>query len=167
MSKVKRAIRAGESEFSISGMVEHDLLEVVEIEESCGLSRWGWSAYYAELAHPESALMLVARATIEREGGQLVGGYIAARIVGDEMHINNVAVRPKFRRHGLGSALLSAVLKEAARLGCQSAWLEVRASNLTAQALYSTFGFRSVGRRRNYYSHPTEDALLMTTTLGE
>jgi ribosomal-protein-alanine N-acetyltransferase len=151
-------------DFRIDRMTEHDLLEVVEIEEASGLSRWGWDAYYAELMQESGVLMLVARG-IEGEaldGGVRIKGFIASRLIADELHVNNVAVRSEHRRHGVGRALLDAVLVESGRLGACAAFLEVRASNGPAQALYERCGFALTGRRRNYYSQPTEDALIMS-----
>ena len=149
----------------ISRMTEHDLLEVVEIEEQSGLSRWGWNAYYAELQGPNRRFMLVARPRREHGPGSApLVGYIVARLVAGEIHINNVAVRDKFRRRGIGSALVSQILEEAKRKEATVAFLEVRAGNLAAQTLYQKCGFRPVARRRNYYSAPLEDALVMTLT---
>jgi ribosomal-protein-alanine N-acetyltransferase len=148
-------------------MTEHDLLEVVEIEESCGLSLWGWDAYYTELAGENGGLMFVARVPSEEISfsGSRIKGFIAARIVADELHVNNVAVRPEYRRSGIGGKLLEMVLIEGKRMGARLAFLEVRASNLPAQALYQRSGFRVAGRRPNYYSDPTEDALVMSLTI--
>jgi ribosomal-protein-alanine N-acetyltransferase len=149
-------------------MTEHDLLEVVAIEEASGLSRWGWEAYHAELTEGRGALMLVARCCtrdVATSSGTSIGGFIAARMARDEIHINNVAVRDVYRRRGMGGALLSTVLREGARRGARLALLEVRATNVPAQALYTRYGFRAVGRRRNYYADPTEDALVMNATL--
>jgi ribosomal-protein-alanine N-acetyltransferase len=150
----------------ISHMTEHDLLAVVELEETCGLSRWGWDAYYHEIAQGRGALMLVARAAsgLERTA-QGLAGFIAARFAGDEVHINNVAVAQGFRRRGIGAALLAQVLKEGGRMGACSAILEVRAGNVAAQALYSRLGFGVVGLRRAYYTDPPEDALVMTASI--
>jgi ribosomal-protein-alanine N-acetyltransferase len=154
-------------DFSVSQMTEHDLLEVVEIEEASGLSRWGWSAYHAELMQEGGVLMFVARGL---EGERLssvvrIKGFIASRLIADELHVNNVAVRNEYRRLGIGSALLETVLEESRRMGAQLAFLEVRASNVPAQALYTRCGFSITGRRRNYYSGPTEDALVMSRTI--
>lgn len=149
-------------------MTEHDLLEVVEIEEASGLSRWGWEAYHAELLEESSSLMFVAR---NRAGesdlsmGKRIKGFIAARLIADEVHVNNVAVREEERRRGIGQALLRRVIEEGGRLGAQLAFLEVRAGNRVAQALYEKCGFRHQGVRRNYYSDPAEDALVMSRTL--
>ncbi|HEX8499225.1 MAG TPA: ribosomal protein S18-alanine N-acetyltransferase [Pyrinomonadaceae bacterium] len=147
-------------------MTEHDLLEVVEIEETTGLSQWGWEAYRAELERKE-AVMLVARRNLpEAWTGRRLSGYIAARINADELHVNNLGVWPESRRRGVGAALLGAALDFAARCGAREAVLEVRAGNLPARALYERFGFAVVGERRNYYKEPVEDAKIMTMRLA-
>ena len=81
-------------------MNEHDLLEVVEIEETTGLSQWGWEAYRAELARRES-VMLVVRRDAPDDSGRSVVAYIASRVSADELHINNIGVRESARRKGL------------------------------------------------------------------
>lgn len=151
----------------ISTMTEHDLLEVVEIEEHSGLSRWGWAAYYAELQGSNQRLMLVARVTrpLEEVKTDHIAGYIVARLAVNELHINNVAVRREYRRRGIGSALLTRILEAGQGLAATAAFLEVRAGNSLAQGLYEKCGFRGVGRRRNYYSAPVEDALIMSAQL--
>lgn len=154
--------------FSISRMTEHDLLEVVEIEEQSGLSRWGWAAYYAELQGSNRDLMLVAR-TPESKAPRVshtLAAYIVARIGANELHINNVAVRERYRRQGIGLTLLGRILQEGKRLGVDAAFLELRAGNTAALSLYEKCGFSLTSRRKNYYSEPTEDALVMTIQLG-
>jgi ribosomal-protein-alanine N-acetyltransferase len=91
-------------------------------------------------------------------------------LLGDELHIANIAVAPKFRRLGLGRRLLGHVLHRAAEKGMQSATLEVRVGNRAALSLYESYGFQEVGRRKRYYSDNREDALLLQLphlTLGE
>ena len=151
--------------FKIARMSEHDLLEVVEIEESSGLSRWGWAAYYAELQSVNRGLMLVARNTHENSSGSQLAGYIVARETAGELHINNVAVRATYRRRGLGSTLIKQVLQKARELGATVVFLEVRSSNVAAQEMYSRCGFKAIARRQNYYSEPREDAIIMTQLL--
>ncbi|HET6891592.1 MAG TPA: ribosomal protein S18-alanine N-acetyltransferase [Pyrinomonadaceae bacterium] len=147
-------------------MTEHDLLEVVEIEEHSGLSRWGWGAYYAELQGSNRTLMLVARIAFPQHFQYRIAGYIVARLAAHEIHINNVAVRPEYRRQGIGANLLNHVLEEGGRLKATTAFLEVRAGNSLAQALYKKCGFTSIGRRPGYYSTPPEDALIMSAPLS-
>lgn len=167
MSLTERAITPTGQGFSIIQMTEHDLLEVVEIEETTGLSRWGWAAYYSELQGQHSHLMLVARVDDrERQGHRhRLAGYIVARLGADELHINNVAVRDRYRERGIGRTLLNSILTEGARSGAGRAYLELRAGNAAALALYEKCGFKVTARRARYYCEPTEDALVMTAQL--
>ena len=152
----------------IDRMTEHDLLEVVEIEEASGLSHWGWDAYHTELQQHSDSILLSARAPgIGQPGAPSVIGFIVARFLADEIHVNNVAVRPDFRRKGIGEELLQAVLSWGRTKRASQAVLEVRAGNSAAQQLYRACGFEVVGRRRRYYRDPLEDALLMTVSLKE
>ena len=154
---------------AVSRMTEHDLLEVVEIEESSGLSRWGWSAYYAELQSSNRALMLVARVErpLEQPESYNLAGYIVARVTAGELHINNVAVRPTYRGKGIGSELLRRILRTGKELAAYAAFLEVRSGNVAAQSLYRKCGFQLIGRRRSYYTDPPEDALVMSADLKQ
>jgi len=161
----QRAVRSPE-EITILRMSEHDLLEVVEIEEQSGLSRWGWAAYYAELQGGNRDLMLVARPSQSDIESTPILGYVVARETAGEFHINNFAVRPAYRRRGIGTALLQRVLQEARRRHASAAFLEVRSTNHAAQTLYEKSGFKAVARRPNYYSEPKEDAVVMTLLLG-
>lgn len=164
MSRVNSSAQlTGRRQFNISSMTEHDLLEVVEIEEASGLSLWGWDAYHSELMQGGAALMFVSRNVNHNDlHSKRIAGFIAARLVADELHVNNVAVRREFRRLGIGRSLLETVINEAGRRGARHAFLEVRAGNCAAQALYNVCGFKAAGLRRNYYSSPREDALVMS-----
>lgn len=147
--------------FRVELMSEHDLLEVVEIEETCGLSLWGWDGYHTELSRRES-IMLVARTHgYGQRTGRALAGFIAARVDAGELHINNIGVREEARRGGVGCRLLCAALERGALYGAEKGVLEVRASNLAAQALYQSHGFEAAGRRKSYYKNPVEDALIM------
>ena len=150
-------------DIAIVRMTEHDLLEVVEIEEQSGLSRWGWAAYYAELQGGNRDLMLVAKPYLVSAP---IAGYIVARETAGELHINNVAVRSEYRRRGIGAALLNRVLDEARKRKANAAFLEVRSANHAAQTLYEKCGFKAIARRADYYSEPREDAVVMTLVLG-
>jgi ribosomal-protein-alanine N-acetyltransferase len=147
-------------------MTEHDLLEVVEIERASGLSPWGWDAYHHELQSDDRSLMWVARISESRETNDSLAGYVIGRLAADELHINNVAVREAYRRSGVATALLSRLLEAARGYRALRAFLEVRAGNTAAQALYERCGFSVVGRRRNYYPAPPDDALIMTAQIG-
>jgi [ribosomal protein S18]-alanine N-acetyltransferase len=90
-----------------------------------------------------------------------VAAFCAFWLVFDEIHINNVAVLPEYRGRGFGTSLMQHVLAEALRLGAKRATLEVRASNAAALRLYERLGFYVAATRRNYYSNPVEDALIL------
>jgi ribosomal-protein-alanine N-acetyltransferase len=167
MSITEQTFRATDTGVSIVGMTEHDLLEVVELEENSGLSRWGWAAYYAELQSSNSNLMLVARVarTKQQQRSYSLAGYIVARMGADELHINNVAVRENYRRQGIGQTLLDRILEAGKRVGVARAFLELRAGNDAALALYEKCGFRVTARRQKYYTEPVEDALVMIMQL--
>lgn len=167
MSITEKAFNPARRGVSITKMTEHDLLEVVDIEESSGLSRWGWSAYYAELQGRNNNLMFVARVDNGGSGprSHSLAGYIVARMGAEELHINNVAVRTGYRRRGIGRDLLKHVLGEGKRLSVPCAFLELRAGNAAALALYEKCGFRVTARRQKYYSDPVEDALVMIIQL--
>ena len=89
-------------------------------------------------------------------------GYVWARFVLDEGEIGNIAVAPERRRCGVGAALLGALFAESERRGAAVLRLEVRESNLAARRLYEKNGFEIVGKRKNYYEKPAEDAILMS-----
>jgi ribosomal-protein-alanine N-acetyltransferase len=91
--------------------------------------------------------------------------YVGMTYAADEGSIANVATHPDARRRGLGRAVVSALLDHAPALGLSDIYLEVRTSNEAAIALYRSLGFEEIGRRRNFYRHPTEDALLMKAAL--
>ncbi len=133
-----------------------DLDAVLAIEEASFTSPWTREMYLAEFENRGISFFYLARA----EDGKIVGFCSFWRVL-DELHINNLAVLPPYRRAGVGTALLAKVLGDAARLGAQRATLEVRQSNTPAQQLYERFGFAIAGVRRGYYSHPVEDALVL------
>ncbi|HEX3084597.1 MAG TPA: ribosomal protein S18-alanine N-acetyltransferase [Pyrinomonadaceae bacterium] len=166
MAATETAATSGQINVSIERMTEHDLVEVCAIEEVSELSAWGWDAYHYEMQSGIDTIMLVARHDSNSHGHQ-IAGFIVARLFANELHVNNVAVRPEFRGRGLGSALLQTTLNEARRRRATIAHLEVRAGNAEAQRLYQRSGFAVVGRRKNYYRDPTEDAWLMTLIFSD
>ncbi len=96
----------------------------------------------------------------ERDGR--VVGFLIGRIAADEFEILNVAVARSYRRCGIASALVKAALECARTSGAQRAYLEVRASNEAAMALYLRHQFCICGRRARYYRHPIEDAMVLS-----
>jgi len=93
---------------------------------------------------------------------EYITGFAGFWVMADETHITNIAVREIHRCQGIGELLLIAVIDLAAKLNARMITLEVRASNVAAQSLYSKYGFAQVGLRRGYYTDDREDGVLMT-----
>ena len=111
---------------------------------------------------PEDMIARMAdRFTVAVEDGA-VAGYLVLSSVLDEGNIDNVAVAPEYRRRGIADALVADAVRRAKEAELAFLTREVRASNDPAIRLYEKHGFREVGRRRNYYEKPREDAILMT-----
>jgi len=130
--------------------------DIIAIEEASFTNPWTREMYLAELHNQGVSFIYVAK----DDRGATVGFCSFWRVL-DELHINNLAVLPDYRRHGVGAALLTRVLEEAMQLGARRATLEVRRSNGPARALYERFGFSVAGVRHAYYSNPVEDALIL------
>lgn len=143
---------------TIVPMAERHLAALAEIEKACFHAPWSESMLREELG---KGIFLVA----ERDG-QVVG-YVGCQTVLDEGYITNVAVSPDARRQGIARALIAKLTDEARAAGLAFVTLEVRASNAPAIALYEGAGFGRVGVRKNFYTAPTEDAVLMTLFLKE
>lgn len=152
-------------DFTIDLMQLEDLAEVVDIEETSGLNRWGYDSYKRELYTNPDSVMLVARSA-QLEGRGVIG-FFAGWTVADEMHINNIASHPEYRRIGVGRRLIEQAISEGGMRGVSFVLLEVRASNEAAQTLYKKLGFSYVSRRRDYYRSPTEDAFVMRLNLWQ
>lgn len=143
---------------TIVPMAERHLAALAEIEKACFHAPWSESMLREELG---KGIFLVAE-----RGGQAVG-YVGCQTVLDEGYITNVAVSPDARRQGIARALIAKLTDEARAAGLAFVTLEVRASNAPAIALYEGAGFGRVGVRKNFYTVPTEDAVLMTLFLKE
>jgi [ribosomal protein S18]-alanine N-acetyltransferase len=143
-----------EVDLQIRAMHGADLPFVVALEQACRLSSWGVAGYEAELTNP-AAILLTAVSS------QQFAGYFSGRVVADEFELFSIAVAPTFRRQGIARQLLAAGLRELRQRGIDRCYLEVRAANLAAQRLYQDCDFVAVGRRRNYYHDPDDDAVLM------
>lgn len=135
---------------------EGDLEGVLEVEAESFTNPWTRDMYAWELQNRSMCHIFLVRTDECR-----VAGFCAFWLVFDEIHINNIALRPGFRAQGMGSALLERVLSEGRGLGARRATLEVRASNTAARRLYERFGFYVAGVRRDYYTSPVEDALVL------
>jgi [ribosomal protein S18]-alanine N-acetyltransferase len=141
-------------EITIRRMASADLDDVLDIEYDSYSMPWG-EATFRGLLRRSDAELLVAEAA-----GMLIG-YAACWFVVDQGELGNVAVARAWRHRGIGARLVAAAIARAATRGVRELFLEVRPSNVTAQRLYERFGFEPVGRRRNYYVAPSEDAIVM------
>lgn len=137
-------------------MTRADLPRVCEIERACYGERWSVGTFANELGNGNSHYF------VGEQGGSLVS-FIGYWLILDEGHITTVAVDPPFRRRGYAERMLMHLVDHAQVQGAKWLTLEVRASNLGAQALYAKYGFVSLGRRKNYYQDDQEDALIMWT----
>ena len=138
---------------------ELSLDEVAELERVCFPDPWSRNMLKEELENDLAAFLVAL------DGQGAVAGYAGLQVVLDEGYILNVAVRPDCRRQGVAGQLLQVFLDFAKGNQLAFLTLEVRASNYPAIALYGSRGFRGVGRRKNYYEHPKEDAVIMTLDL--
>jgi [ribosomal protein S18]-alanine N-acetyltransferase len=143
----------------LRGLGEPDLAAVQRIENACFSTPWREATFRSLLLRADTDLVAAERA------GVLVG-YAISWTVADQSELGNVAVAPAARGLGTGRRLVEAVLERVRGRGARECFLEVRESNLAAQALYASLGFTRVGRRRAYYAKPTEDALVMRVALG-
>ena len=146
-------------DLTITDVDEALLPQIQRIEQQSFTVPWTEQMLRMQL-QPDSHVFLSAQAQ-----GAVVG-YVGMMYVLDEGYISNVAVRPDCRRRGVADALLDALERRARALMLSFLTLEVRAHNAPAVALYEKHGYRVVGRRKNYYEKPTEDALLMTLNLS-
>lgn len=137
--------------------VKH-IAQIEELEKQCFSVPWTAQQLKTQL----SGNMHVFIAAVNEEE---VLGYMGMMYVLDEGYISNVAVSPEYRHRGIADALISELISRAQELELSFVTLEVRVSNAPAIALYKKHGFSEVGRRKNYYNFPTEDAILMTTFL--
>ena len=142
----------------IRPMEKRDIERVYEIEVQSFRTPWSKASLMGELKNR------VARYLLLEEDG-IVAAYGGMWVLYEESHMTNIAVAPEYRGRGYGRILFFAMMAEAQKRGASQMTLEVRETNAPAIALYQKHDFVPVGRRKNYYTSPTEDAILMTVTL--
>ena len=160
ISKALDALLTEYGKTVILPMTKDDIHDIAQIEKECFADPWSEDALSAELSN-ENAVFLTAK--IQGK----VAGYIGVHTVLDESYIANVAVGSDFRRQGIASALLDSAEEKVRERNCSFISLEVRVSNTPAIKLYEKHGYISQGERKNFYSHPTENALIMTKYFNE
>ena len=132
-----------------------DIDAVLNIEHQSFTTPWSRESFYNELTNNQFAVYIVLE-----EDDQVVG-YCGVWVVIDEAHITNIAILPEYRGRKWGEALLKKLVETSKKLGAIKITLEVRVSNLVAQALYRKLGFEDGAIRKRYYTDNQEDALVM------
>lgn len=138
-------------------MLVEDLDQVMEIENDLISPPWTREGFFTFLLKDENMFFVV------EEKGQILG-YCSMQTVLDEGDILNVAVTRDRQKEGIGYFLVDSMLMLAAARGIHIVHLEVRESNSSARRLYQRLGFKEDGFRKNYYTEPVENAVLMTKT---
>lgn len=136
-------------------MAEEHILAVTQMEQVCFSVPWTEAGLRAELTS-DTAVFRVALLN------GVAAGYGGMHFVCGEGYIDNIAVLPAMRRHGIGEAVVQTLLNYAQSHNGHFVSLEVRESNVPAIALYTKLGFTKAGRRRSFYTQPSEDALILT-----
>ena len=144
-------------------MSAEDIDAVLLVENLCYPNPWSREIFERELRADWSNLVV---AEPEDQPGHTVG-HICYWVVHDELHILNVSVHPDQRRQGLARRMLDQALEVCTAERLQYVTLEVRVGNAAAISLYESRGFRTMGRRKNYYSDNREDALVLALVLGD
>ena len=139
---------------TIRRMNEFDIDSVLIVEEKSFTLPWSRAGFVTEMKNELAHYLVMA------DKGKIIG-YAGMWIIVDEAHVTNVAILPEYQGQKLGEKLMSALIAHAKDRGALCMTLEVRASNVVAQNLYTKFGFVSRGTRRNYYSDTQEDAIIM------
>jgi ribosomal-protein-alanine N-acetyltransferase len=142
------------AELATRKMQESDIPAIMAIERASFSTPWSEISFLGEI-YKKNGISRVA--LIE---GKLIG-YICVNYLLHEAHLLNLAVDQDFRRRGAGTILLNESLKELKQKGAVFVYLEVRISNTGARCFYERFGFTATSRRKKYYAHPDEDAVLM------
>lgn len=145
-------------EVSVIPLTKEHAPRLAELEQMCFSDPWSEEGIAFE-ANNEAARFFVAVV-----GGD-IAGYAGMLFAADLGNICNIAVFPQYRRQGVGRKLVSALIDSARELEVSELTLEVRESNEPAKKLYASFGFEEVGRRKNFYNNPTEDAIVMNLSL--
>lgn len=141
-------------------LIADDLARVAEIEQCVFSDPWSKRSFEEMLAQET-----VHGFAVDDQDGQLVG-YGVCSVVADQGEILNLAVEPRARGRGVGTALIAVMLDWLRARGSSRVFLEVRSSNQAAIGVYRKAGFVPLGTRRSYYRHPREDALTMTLDLA-
>lgn len=141
-------------DFNLRKMYLSDVFVVSEIERKSFSCPWSVQSFVSALNTPNQEFIVI-------ECDDRVVGYAGLMIADDECEILNIAVDPDYRGRGFGKQLLVQMIGDGAMCGVASYYLEVREGNKIARKMYEEFGFAPIGTRKDYYSSPKEDAIIM------
>ena len=159
-SKFPEIIKKIQNTVVIREMQESDIKEIADLEKECFSEPWSEASLRDELTNE------TARFYVLRDDEKLLG-YIGSNNICNEVYITNVAVNKECRGKGYGKILVNHLIKQSEVEKAFFITLEVRKSNENAIALYEKCGFKLIGERKNFYSKPTENALIYTYYLEE
>lgn len=128
--------------------------QIAQLEKSCIPDGWSENAFKQALENPNALIFAAVR------GGEVVG-FLNGSYVLDEAELLNIAVSENHRKSGIAGMLVTEFERELRKLNVKTVYLEVRESNAPARKLYEKHGFTQNGLRKNYYSSPLENAVLM------
>lgn len=140
--------------FTLKKMEMEHIQQIAMLEKECFSEPWSENALSEELENENSHFLVAV--------SDEVLGYIGVQEICGEAYITNVAVFEKYRKFGIGRALLNAACDGAKGRECEFITLEVRESNAPAIKLYESEGFEKAGIRKNFYSSPTENGVIYT-----
>lgn len=139
----------------IEAATPDDLEDILEIERESSSNPWQQSFFESEFTEKFSTVLV----TRNKSDGK-ADGFIVFRTINDIAEINNIAVRVNRRRSGIGEGLIEYLIGISVKNKVSSIFLEVRSKNHPAIKMYEKFGFRLSGKRKDYYNHPKDDALI-------
>lgn len=134
-------------------------LDIYSIEKKCFRISWSESSIEAQLSHENSICHVVYE-------NNVAVGFVLGQFVLDECELLRIAVLDEYRKKGFGNQLMELFLRDCEKLAIKKIFLEVRETNEKAICLYRKFGFEQIALRKNYYSMPSENALVFTRCLG-
>jgi len=154
-------VTEGEATVVFRLMTVADVEQVYDIDTKSFSLPWSSRSFRYEVTENLASRPWVAEWR-EDSGQAWIVGMLVIWLVVDEVHVGTLATHPQYRRRGIGQRLLAHALLDAYERGARTVFLEVRRSNLNAQALYRKFGFVEDGVRPHYYVDNNEDALLLS-----
>ncbi len=141
-------------DYILREMTIEDVCEVENLEQECFSLPWSKNAIIESLSLQHSVFVV---AVLE---GEIIG-YGGVYVVCGEAEITNIAVGSKYRKQGVGRAIVERIVEESVKRDSDTILLEVRESNMAAIHLYEKCGFEKIGTRKNFYEKPVENAVIM------